>query len=815
MLNLTLTDDGKLYAGLSLNTPIPFTLIGQDYTYQIDNLRNLKCLEEFIDSTRFETNTRLLKREWRLSLDGLTWSTWLSMFPTKYNTGISDTTFYEEIGSVILPYEEGTTITKLSFGELVDIDTKQTYHIQLKWTRIGTESDGAIFLDGFNLNGWWDRDTTYSPLINITGTDYVYYRVPEVWKVFKLEDFEIISDGLTSNRTLSVDYRTTQDSGRSWTNWESLTKGNISTLKFTPIRFFNIEYRIKRTGDTTGNVMIYEINLLGDFQNVTQDYYKSNKMGIRECCCLDNNTEISVGNGPGNSSSNNGSGTPQTGSEGLLMSSACTMPEIYTNPLGNQNLDALFKPYQLNQAVQLYNALSTITTQVFGFDVIYFLTSPEKNGTDYTFHEYQLFNVKCHGDIKVSVDDNQFPDNQIVFNQFDLSLFESFEIHITKEIFWKVFGIDERPAKEDFLWFCNLNRVYQVEHAQSYRDFNNSSVFWKVILKKYNQKGNVIPSNATVEDRINQLINNTTLDELMGVEKANDKEDVAFKDQHLTLSQDTIRYEFFVPIVREIIDNSTLLVARDHYDLSGVNYGTTAITYRKADNYVVEGNNRSFTFWFQLTNFIITEVILLPTQLIGTAVATGTSPSTIYTYSYTGSTIFTNSYVNTQENNLITNYDSGYNKGYKISIYNKNEIRLDINSSSYSLPLSATGLTGGVWYCYHVNLNQREKYVEHFLYKRNVTSENLAIRLKSPKLMLINSAKQNMLTVNTFENTNGEIRITGSDMKLTNIRIWDDIILLDNHTKVLNQNIVKDYSHIILADSANKKVTGLDNIPYN
>lgn len=811
MLNLNLTDDGKIYASNNFTTPIPFTLIGQEYIYQVDNLRNLKCLEEFTDFTRFEKETRLLTREWRLSLDGHSWSAWLPMSSTNYNVSIPDKTFYEEIGSVKITDDE-VSIKKLSFGELIDIDTKQTYYIQIKWTRNGSDNTGAIFLDGFTLLGWWDRDTVYSPLMNITGGDYVYYRVPEVWKVFKINNLEIISDGLSSTRSLNVDFRFTQDSGRNWTNWEILTKENISTIKFTPIRFFNIEYRVKRTGDTTGNIMIYELNLLGDFQNVTQDYYKTNKMGIRDCCCLDNNTQISVGNGT-SAGNTNGSGVP-TGSEGLLMSSeGCNMPDLYTNPLGSQNLDALFSPYQLNQATQLYNALSTITTQIFGFDVVYFLTSPEKNGTDYTFHEYQLFNVKCTGDIKVSVDDNQFPDNQIVFNQFDLSLFESFEIHITKEIFWKVFGIDERPAKEDFLWFCTLNRIYQVEHAQSYRDFNNSSVFWKVILKKYNQKGNVIPGNTTVEDRINQLIANTTLDEIMGVEKQNDKLDVAFKDQHLTLSQDNIRYEFLVPITREIIDNSTLIVARDHYDLSGVEYRSNAVTYKKIDNYLKESDNRSFTFWFQLTNYVIEVVGTTLSQLIGTAVATGSSPSTVYTYSYTGSTIYTYSYINTEDNNLITNWDENYTKGYKISIFNKNEIRLDLNDDTYSL--STTGLTGGIWYCYQLNLNQRERYVEHFLYKRNVSVENQAIRLKSSKLLLLDTYKQSMTKPVVFENTDGQITINGSDMKLTNIRIWDDIIPVENHTKVLNQHIVKDYSHIILADSCNKKINGLENLPYN
>ncbi len=69
-------------------------------------------------------------------------------------------------------------------------------------------------------------------------------------------------------------------------------------------------------------------------------------------------------------------------------------------------------------------------------------------------------------------------------NQFDLSLFDSFEVHIPKDTFKSVFGVEKRPSKEDFLWFCEVNRMYQVEHAQQFRNFNNSALYYKVMLKQ-------------------------------------------------------------------------------------------------------------------------------------------------------------------------------------------------------------------------------------------------------------------------------------------------------------------------------------------
>mgnify|MGYP003351288367 CR=1 FL=1 len=78
-------------------------------------------------------------------------------------------------------------------------------------------------------------------------------------------------------------------------------------------------------------------------------------------------------------------------------------------------------------------------------------------------------------------------------NQFDLSLFDSFEIHITKKNFKETFGPEKRPSKEDFLWFCEINRMFIVEHAQQYRGFNNNAIYWKIMLKKYNILQNKLP----------------------------------------------------------------------------------------------------------------------------------------------------------------------------------------------------------------------------------------------------------------------------------------------------------------------------------
>jgi len=190
------------------------------------------------------------------------------------------------------------------------------------------------------------------------------------------------------------------------------------------------------------------------------------------------------------------------------------------------------------------------SNQMFGHEVVYFITDPDKKGIDHTFHEYQLFNYVCEKLIKVSVENNQFPDSQIVMNQFDLSLFEAFEVHVPKLFFKEQFGPEKRPSKEDFLWFCELNRMFVVEHAQQFRSFNNNAVYYKLHLKKYVQKSNVIAGNLAIQEKVQELTKNSTINELFGVENSQDKASVANKEEFRPLTRDITRVSIVANIIK-------------------------------------------------------------------------------------------------------------------------------------------------------------------------------------------------------------------------------------------------------------------------
>jgi hypothetical protein len=516
---------------------------------------------------------------------------------------------------------------------------------------------------------------------------------------------------------------------------------------------------IQYKGNTS--LKIFDINLIGDFQNVSLDYQKTNLYGVREDCnCL----KLGIVN-----DTSNGFQLPTGGiQEGLTPSPTTNvLPQLSSDQINN-----LFKPYQLQQATELLDKLSNDANQMFGHEVVYFLTDPDRKGTDYTFHEYQLYNYVCDGLVKVSVENNQFPDNTGAINQFDLTLFDSFEIHIPKKLFKQIFGVEKRPSKEDFLWFCEINRMFTVEHAQAFRSFNNNAIYYKLMLKKYTQKANVIGVNQTITDKVKELTKNSTIDELFGLENLQDKKAVANKEQFKPLTKDRLRLEINARISKELIDNSDNVISKNNYDLStvafGATYTTDAVVYRNAKDHYKKSDNISYMCWFNMNNY--------------------TSNDKYYLFDY---------------------YDNVNDLGLKITINDRN-ITTKFNGVDYTLLMgvdgSLTGLSEETWFGYILNVDQRQRKISQYVYKRNIEDEDYGARLSTTILKKVNSNELDMEPVE-FELENVSARILGCDMKITNIRLFSDVVPENQHSKMLNQSIIRDDSkYLIFADNANQRL---------
>lgn len=708
-----------------LNATPVFFKQNEEFILSFPNLQNVSKIKKFWYDTIGLTNNRFLLPYYRISRDGNSWTEWLDL--------------------------------KRYVDNFPLIDPKDPLYLEIKWKRVGDNETGIIRLLEFKIEGELERNVEEpGDSKTIKNGDSLIIKPPYIFKVFKITNTEIISStGIPSG--CSIKYRYSQDNSRTWSNWENFNDSNISTARINPIRFFEIEYLIENNSGQ--NISIQDINLIGDFQNVSEDYKKTNLFGIRECCqsnllgAYDKNGNFI----PNSNMNQTGNGNNCDVNSGL--------PQMTDDEKAN-----LYNPYSQNAALNLLNKLSTDAQQVFGHQVIYFVIDPDKGGIDTTLHEYQLYNVTCKGDLKVSIEGNNFPDSQIVMNQFDLNLFETMEAHITKQQFKEIFGAQRRPGKGDFLYFCNLNRMYQVDHSQQFRGFNNNSVYYKLILKKFNNSSNINYANSEIKNTVNELTKNTTIDELFGQENREQKNAIANKLQHSPLSRERIRLEINAKIEKELIENSSNIISKAHYDLSSVAFGSVAVKYLNFYRNIGVSDNFSYMCWFNINNYI---------------------PGEIY--------------------NFYNFYNESDEKGFKMELIN-DEIKFKINKTEYSFNLTGTPTNDAIsleeetWYCYLININQRSNELEQFIYKRDVDDEDDAVNLVGTKLRQVYKNKQN-LTPDKFVLEIESPTILGSDMKITNIRLFNDIAPEDYHNKLLNQYIIGDDSkNLIIADNATTRL---------
>ncbi len=154
------------------------------------------------------------------------------------------------------------------------------FYIRLYYYRIDTvtTSTPTITISNIVINGDYDITETDEEFL-ISGNTFVTFKPKDIYKVFSITDFEIY--GINTD-SLTLKFRWTQNGGRTYTPWEPLTTENISTVKLNEIRFAQVEYSVESNSSTLAKV--YDIVLTGDFQNVSANYLKTNRYGLKEDC---------------------------------------------------------------------------------------------------------------------------------------------------------------------------------------------------------------------------------------------------------------------------------------------------------------------------------------------------------------------------------------------------------------------------------------------------------------------------------------------------------------------------------------------------
>jgi hypothetical protein len=694
-----------------------FNLPGQEQIFQhTQSMESVKSLDSWKMYATGTDSDNFFQVEYRWSFDTVNWTTWVEM-----DDGLS-----------VFPNDNNSFNT----------------WIQVKFTYNGTRQ---VTLNGFEIDGTRKIDPIFEPAVIKSGTPVIYTN-HDTYKIFRITDFKVfLSHGDPDD--LVVSFRYTQSQGRYWSEWLPLTQHNLVATKFDPIKFCNFQFAFSNKG--TVDIGVYDLEMIGEFQNISAGYKTMARLGLKTQC----------------SSSINGG-------------EKC-LPCSESNTPWNDNIerfgacgDSKFQNFNdknmWKAQIELYEMLNDFQTAGNSWRVTYCLHDPDKKGSDPILHEHQLYNVIQMKDINIIVPDNQFPSDGVSFSGLNLDLIQSFEIHVTKNEFKRAFGVEFRPGKEDVLYLCDLNQLWEVEQMFPKRGFMNAEAYYRVMLKRYNAKSsrnlNTSPEAKTF---IEGITKHTTLDDLFGI-KVSDEIKQATKDSNVNIPGSTQQYTSLstidirkalastVTIKRHELYNASLTVAKYAYVLPIASRGMKLVEYKQTDNVVGKADNRSLAMWLNTETY---------------------NPEWDWT--------------------LFSNYDYDNNSGYKLNLF-QGVLSFTVNNSPYSIPL--IGFAENTWYCVYIGLDQKQGKLEIAVYRRQ--SED-GRGLSDSRLVTFHRA---VFEIEPQEfSIDGEMFVGGVDTftnkskgtwHVTNVRLFKQCIDKSKRNIVLNENVISDSHLAILTDNA-------------
>ena len=340
---------------------------------------------------------------------------------------------------------------------------------------------------------------------------------------------EDIEFGQKDPSFLSRKFRYSFDGGN-WSLWYDFEPDNFSNLSSIPFEksqtFFEFKYEYNdfSEGQFSEPIIIHSIKLNVESSSINQSLFTPN------VCCSAERSPIIIATG-----------------------------------------DSSFKPYSVDSATDISKELSYQVNLMFGHEVVYFKTEPDREGGDFIFKEWTLFQTTDRKCIKVVVPENKFPDNRPSFTEFGVDFEIPFEIHIDHRYFQSMFGLDSQPRKRDYLYFPLVNRMYEIQGSYLFRGFMMEPTYWKIQLTKFHPNIDML-----MKDTDRKFLDNIIMssDELFGEQANEQAKDALQKQQFKTISHkfDETRRSLHPDLKNRILDityNYSPLIEY-YYDMTGI-----------------------------------------------------------------------------------------------------------------------------------------------------------------------------------------------------------------------------------------------------
>lgn len=503
--------------------------------------------------------------------------------------------------------------------------------------------------------------------------------------------------------------------------------------------------------------------------------------------------------------------------------------------------DRAWNPYNIGAGVRTYQTLSQVVSNIFGFCVQYYKTEADQRSRDVILKEYSLFNVMEQAEVKILVPDNALPTREIAFNPLGMDYaLDTFEIHIVKSEFEKIFGKGTHPSEGDYLYFPIMRKMYQVNSIANPDDFMYSASYWRVGLVTYQNSTNFLFPDVNIEESTADLISD--LDSKFGEEATAEEIQAAKPNEYKrvgTGSNDYIRRVLNKKLVirEEKLYNNWTIVAKNYYDLSTITAGSEALTYRY--EYGVQATeDRAINFWFRpkfvkpvFANNIISSIASSTVNgkaVITTAQTPALSVGDIVVLSGTvdydgasevlevtdGDFTISRNFIGTglrqsprafkEESCKFIVYDSDTEDYFHIS-YSQDFFIIKIADHYFYFDLRGTAiLLKNRYYAAVINLSNSFDQLSLFLWESQ-SQTGLGDPTKTAELN--NIFTQTVILSSKIELPDGyRWRILGCNTHLTNLRFFIKPIEIDQQSLVLSQYVVDDNQLADIIDNASPQL---------
>ena len=593
--------------------------------------------------------------------------------------------------------------------------------------------------------------------------------------------------GETNNVYYDKEFRYSSD-GILWSDYKQLTNDNLSNVTVYDGKIY-IQYRFTQVGN--GNLSINSISLNVDYNNAVESV-------IPECFWNNNNVDNS------------------------------------SKVVFNTGSSSLFNPYALGQGVQMYNQMSALISNMFGFCVLYFKTEANARTRDVVLKEYSIEKVVAKDNVKILIPDNQLPTRELQFNSMMLDMPVQFEVHIVKSEFQKVFGKDAHPDPHDYLYLANyVNKMYMIDSVSDPDDFGYAASYWRVSLVPYQEFSSVQFEDNVLLEETESLI--FSVEGKFAEEVQEEFEDTR-KDNQLNdmgdfcEGQDFLR-ECLEPNLRintESIYNKWTVVSKQHYNLSIIEKGKRVVAYRYKDSFT-NVDERMITFWFRPKNIenSISENILLKEisesdkgiQIVVQKWSNIFQVGNYVKLTRTGSANGYRRIVEVDKDYLTIVVEGKYDVrarvmncaklvaycvntplyiGDEFSVgHNYNSISLNISGEQYDFTFDKFEKFENKWYAVVIGLNKGMSNVWLYDSIGSDKKENIKSELK----LISCSSKE----IGKFE-VNGDCGLISCDLDFTNFRLWDKICEQELHDLILSQYVVDDSHNTLIVDNAQQEL---------